>query len=398
MGQAFKILGTHSTKKDRNISMKKRWFICSSIFILCLLVIIGCGKDDIQEVIYEKGLPNEDSPAFKEFMRHELGLTRDVTLSDENHTYTIMRSDKKGLRYYQYTDKELEDFYSPFLSAKKYLATKLYDLKTTDFLTKEKLIHNKIERNLPEMTLDKNNVLKVKTKSREKKLEFPSAKGKKVHLALAAVSKDSMLIQVEVYEKLKNDDLGDRQIYYLFLKRDFSKHNIVKEEELNATIESGKLKEYLSVFPNVAKDGAYRKLFDKYIFDEEKNKVRIIKNIDILSEDRKYVYINGAKEKETNVIPDGIQQIQTVDNYLKGNEKYEAQFKLDFKQIAKEMEFKAGSVRIADIHYFNENYAVLRISYNGIPIGKAGSVNVLIDLQKNKKQPTAYLVDLGIES
>ncbi|MCY7752122.1 hypothetical protein MOB25_02040 [Bacillus haynesii] len=378
--------------------MKKRWFINLGILIIGLLVITGCGKDDVQEVIYEIGLPKEDSPAFKEFMRHELDLATDATLSYENHTYTIMRSDKKGLRYYQYTDEDVEYFYKTFLSAKKYPATKLYDLKTTEFLTKEKLIHNKLEHNMPEMTLDKNNVLKVKTKSGEKKLEFPSAKGKKVHLALAAVSKDSMLIQVKVYEKLKNGDLGDRQIYYLFLKRDFSKHSIVKEEELNSTIESGKLKEYLSVFPNVAKDGAYRKLFDKYIFDEKKNKVRKIKNTDILSKDGKYVYINGAKEKETNVMPDGIQQIQTVDNYLKGNEKYEAQFKIDFKQIAKEMDFNAGDARIANIHYFNKDYVVLYISYHGKTIGTAGSVNVLIDLQKNKQQPTAYLVDLGIES
>ena len=376
--------------------MVKKQFVSISIVLIFLMLVTGCGKDD-EGVIYKKGLP-KDSPAFREFMRHELDLATDATLSYENHTYTIMRSDKKGLRYYQYTDKELEDFYSPFLSAKKYPAEKLYDLKTTEFLTKEKLIHNKIERNLPEMTLDKNNVLKIKTKRGEKKLEFPSAKGKKVHLALAAVSKDSMLIQVEVYEKLKNGDLGDRQIYYLFLKRDFSKHSIVKEEELNATIESGKLKEYLSVFPNVAKNGAYRKLFDKYIFDKKTNKVRKIKDTDILSKDGEYVYINGAKEKETNVMADGIQQIQTVDNYLKGNEKYEAQFKIDFKQIAKEMDFNAGDARIANIHYFNKDYVVLYISYHGKTIGTAGSVNVLIDLQKNKQQPTAYLVDLGIES
>ncbi|MCY8065754.1 hypothetical protein MOF05_00910 [Bacillus haynesii] len=379
--------------------MKKKGFI--SIFFLIVFLLLattGCGKDDVQEAIYKKGLPKEDSPAFREFMRHELDLATDATLSYQNSTYTIMRSDKKGLRYYQYTDQELDDFYSPFLSANKYPATKLYDLKTTEFLTKEKLIHDKLEYNLPEMTLDKKNVLKVKTKSGEKKIEFPSAKDKKVHLALAAVSKDSMLIQVDVYEKFKNGDLGDRQIYYLFLKRDLSKYRIVKEEELNSTIESGKLKEYLSVFPNVAKDGAYRKLFDKYIFDEKKNKVRKIKNTDILSKDGKYVYINGAKEKETNVMPDGIQQIQTVDNYLKGNEKYEAQFKIDFKQIAKEMDFNAGDARIANIHYFNKDYVVLYISYHGKTIGTAGSVNVLIDLQKNKQQPTAYLVDLGIES
>ncbi|MED2942272.1 hypothetical protein P4282_07170 [Bacillus swezeyi] len=376
--------------------MIKKRFMSIGVLIVFLLVITGCGKDNVQEVIYKKGLP-KDSPAFREFMRHELDLATDATLSYQGHTYTIMRSDKKGLRYYQYTDEELEDFYRPFLSAKKYPATKLYNLKTTEFLNKEKLIHNKIEHDLPEMSLDKKNVLEVQTKNGEKKFEFPSAKGKKVHLALEAISKDSLLIKVEVYEKLKSGDLGDRQIYYLFLKRDFSKHRIVKEEELNATIESGKLKEYFSVFPKVVEDGSYLKLFDKYIFEKKTNKVKTIKDTDILSEDGKYVYINGAKEKETNVMADGIQKIQTVENYLKGNDKYEAQFKLDFKQIAKEMEFNSGKARIADIHYFNENYVVLNISYHGKTIGTAGSLNVLLDFQKNKKQPTAYLVDLGIE-
>lgn len=62
------------------------------------------------------------------------------------------------------------------------------------------------------------------------------------------------------------------------------------------------------------------------------------------------------------------------------------------------MDFNAGDARIANIQYFNKDYVVLYISYYGKTIGTAGSVNVLIDLQKNKQQPTAYLVDLGIES
>ena len=64
--------------------------------------------------------------------------------------------------------------------------------------------------------------------------------------------------------------------------------------------------------------------------------------------------------------------------YLKGNDKYEAQFKIDFKQIAKEMDFNAGDARIANIHYFNKDYVVLYISYHGKPIGTAGSVNYII--------------------
>ncbi|UIN46093.1 hypothetical protein M8181_20800 [Bacillus licheniformis] len=373
--------------------MIKKRFISLSALIVLLLVITGCGKDDVQGVIYEKGLPKEDNPAFKEFMRYELGLARDATLSYQDHTYTIMRSDVDGLRYYQYTDEELQNFYSPLFSAKKDLSHTLYSLQTTEFLTKEKLIQNKIEHNLPEMTLDKKNVLNVKTKSGEKKIELPSARGKKVILALEAVRKDNMLIQVII-----NGKTGDSQTYYLFIKQDLSKHQLVKEDELHTTLESGKLKDYLSVFPKVTEDGAYLKLFDNYIFEKETNKVRKIKDTDILSEDGKYVYINGAKQEENFVISDGIQQIQTLDNYLKGNKKYEAQFELDFKNISNELGFKTPGVSSASIHYFNEDYVVLSLSYHGVMVGTAGSVNVLIDLQKNKKQPTAYLVDLGIES
>ncbi|WP_253907725.1 hypothetical protein [Bacillus sp. WMMC1349] len=232
----------------------------------------------------------------------------------------------------------------------------------------------------------------MKTKTGEKKFELPSAKGKKVYLSLLAINKENMLIQARIYEKLKDGDLGELNEYYLFLKQDFSKHQIVEEEKLNATIESGKLNDYLSVFPKVSKDGAYLKLFDNYILEKKTNKVRKIKDTDYLSVDGKYVYINGKKAD----ISEGVQKIQTVDNYLKGNDKYEAQFKLDFENISEEMDFKASGISIADISYFNENFVVLSLTYNGIIVGTAGSVNVLIDLQRSKKQPTAYLVDLNI--
>jgi len=368
----------------------------SVIMLLFLLAITGCGKDDVQEVVYKKGMPKEDSPSFKEFMRYELGLARETTLSYQDHAYTITRSTKKGIQYYKYTDKELEDFYKPLFLAKKDLSKKLYDLAQVSFLEKRK-INNELGENLPEITLNKRNVLKVKTTSGEKNFELPSAKGKKVFKALEAINKDNMLIQVEVCEILKNGDYGDGQSYYLFIKQDLSKHQLVKEDELHTTLGSGKLKDYLSVFPKVTEDGAYLKLFDNYIFEEETNKVRKIKDTDILSEDGKYVYINGAKQEENFIISDGIQQIQTVDNYLKGNKKYEAQFKLDYKSISNELGFKTPGVSSASIHYFNENYVVLSLSYHGVMVGTAGSVNVLIDLQKNKQQPTAYLVDLGIE-
>lgn len=57
-------------------------------------MITGCGKDDIQAVNYEKGLPKEDSPAFKEFMRNEFGFPDDITLRVQDSIYTMMSSQK----------------------------------------------------------------------------------------------------------------------------------------------------------------------------------------------------------------------------------------------------------------------------------------------------------------
>ncbi|MCY9215098.1 hypothetical protein [Bacillus haynesii] len=369
--------------------MVKKKFLNLCVLMVCVLVITGCGKDNVQEVIYEKGLPKEDSPAFKEFMRYELDLVREATLSYQDNTYTVIRSDKTGLRSYQYTDDELQDFYKPLLSAKKDLSHKLRELRVTEFLSKEKLIQDRLGHNLPEMTLEQKNVLKVKTTFGEKKIKIPvSADSKDIYLDLYAVNKESMLIGIDDYTVDK-----DPKTYYLFLKQDLSKHHIVRDKKLNKTIESGELKDYLSVFPKVTDDGSYRKLFDKYIFEKKANKVREIKDADYLSEDGKYVYLNGAKDD----ISDGVQKIQTVENYLKGNDNYEAQFRFDFKKISKKLELKSsGHVSFAQIIYFNEDYVAVNILYNGIIVGTAGSFNVLIDLQKNKKQPTAYMVDLDI--
>ncbi|MEC0722245.1 hypothetical protein P8882_18510 [Bacillus haynesii] len=373
--------------------MTKKMFISFSVIIL-LLMVTGCGKDDVQEVIYENGLPKEDSTAFKEFMRHEFGFPDDITLRVQDSIYTMMSSQKNGIRYYTYTDKQLKNSYKPIFSTKENVSAKLSDLKQKDSLIDEgETVHDKIGQGLPDMKIVEKNEIKVKTTIGEKKIELPiPSSAKEVYLSLYAVNKENMLIGVSDYTGEETP-----RTYYLFLKQDLSQHQIVKEDKLNATLESGKLNDYLSVFPKVTEDGSYLKLFNKDIFEKKTNKVREIKDTDILSKDGKYVYINGAKEKETNVMPDGIQQIQTVDNYLKGNEKYEVQFKIDFKQIAKEMGFNAGDARIANIHYFNKDYVVLYISYHGKTIGTAGSVNVLVDLQKNKNQPTAYLVDLGIE-
>ncbi|NPC94649.1 hypothetical protein HOO54_21065 [Bacillus sp. WMMC1349] len=373
--------------------IKKNLFL---VILLCIgfvwLVISSYEKDPYEEVIYKKGLPKEDSPAFKEFLRNHLGSSTDITLRYQDHTYTMARDDiDDGLQFYKYTDKQLYNRYKSVFSMRKNIEDKFNDLKNNvDFYKEGTIIQDKVGENLPDMKIEKKSLLSVKTKRGEKKIKIPlSTDSKEASFNLLAVNKTDIMIEV-------NGEASES--YYLFLKQDFSKHQFVKKEEFYAAIQSGILNHYLSLFPKVTENGSYLKLFDNYILEKKTNKVREIKNTDYLSVDGKYVYINERKEKERDVMSDGVQKIQTVDNYLKGNHKYEAQFKIDFENIAEEMDIKASDVRHAEIHYFNDDYVVLSVSYFGIMgVIAAGDVNVLIDLQKSKKQPTAYLVNLGID-
>ncbi|UAC49684.1 hypothetical protein K6959_07770 [Bacillus aquiflavi] len=105
------------------------------------------------------------------------------------------------------------------------------------------------------------------------------------------------------------------------------------------------------------------------------------------------MYLNGAKRK----LEDGVQRIQTIENYMAGNDTYEAEFKISFKKIAKKGDIKgAVDVGIAKIVYFNKDYVVLNLNYYAAIAGDAGSTNVMIDLQKEKKNPTAYIVELDM--
>ncbi|MDA1476869.1 hypothetical protein [Bacillus changyiensis] len=366
------------------------------LFIILLLIgsvwvfIVNNEKDPYEEVIYKKGLPNEDSPAFKEFLRNDLGSSKDVTLRYQDHTYTMVRSGLGGLRFYKFTDKQLQNSCKPVFSIQKNFEKNFYDLEySVDFFKQGTIIHDKVSENLPDIKIGKKNLLNVKTRLGQKNIKIPlSADSHEVSLDLLAMNKENMLIEISGYRPGKASDT-----YYLFLKQDLSKYQIVKGQELNATIESGKLNDHLSVFPEVTEDGSYLKLLGKNILEKKTNKVKAIKDQDYLSADGKYVFLNGGKNKK---FPEDV-QIQTVDHYLKGDDQYVAEFKINFKHIADKLHYKSSGASFIEILYFKEDYIVLDVLYSGMIVGTAGSANVLIDLQKSKKQPTVYFADLGIE-
>ncbi|MDA1476874.1 hypothetical protein [Bacillus changyiensis] len=383
--------------------MFKKRLISLSLILIGSLFIAGCGKEKIEEVTYKKGFPKEDSRGLTELMKHYLSeesTDQEIIRKDGIILFSTLGNQRKDIQYFKYTEDQLKQYYKPILTAQDPKDT-LDKLDESNRYEKSLYhsIKNKEKHHLPAIKIMSNNRLEVKTKRKIKVLDLPELLKKygikrsdELEIYLKAVNSKcfSLVIQNLNYEGSRNHTIE------LFMTQDLKniETTMLNIEKLQETLSKGKLKDYYGLFP-IDKSGIYVFFSNLFIVDSKTNQLKEIKNGDYLSEDGKYVYLNGDKEK----IQDGVQKIQTVDNYFKGNQKYIAQFKLDFENIAEEMDFTAGDIRMATICYFNEDYIVLNLAYYGtMGVVAAGDVNVLIDLKKNKKKQTAYLVDLGISS
>ncbi|MFT0801891.1 hypothetical protein VSK91_09275 [Bacillus swezeyi] len=382
--------------------MVKKRLRSLSVLIVFLLVITGCGKDQYQEVTYKKGFPKEDSRGLTEFMKSYLTGSTDQKILEMNDVtlFSTVNHQGQAIRYFKYTQDQLKEYYKPMFTAKnpKKTLNELYQIERL-----EKLLHHSIQDkekyDLPSIKILSNNQLEVKTTKHKKTFDLPSLlkkygvkKSDELEINLYAANSKCFALVIQDFSMKDriNSTIG------LFITQNLTniETTVITKEKLRETLSTGKLKDYYDLFTKIDKSGRYSLMFfDDMILDQKTNQLIGIKKDDYLSKNGKYVYISGTKDTISN----GVQQIQTVQNYLKGNIEYEAQFKLDFDSIAKKMNFKTSGVSHAKIQYFNEDYVVLNVLYNGKMVGTAGSVNVLIDLQKSKKQPTAYLVDLGIE-
>ncbi|UAC49679.1 hypothetical protein K6959_07745 [Bacillus aquiflavi] len=257
----------------------------------------------------------------------------------------------------------------------------------------EQQIANKDEFNLPTLKLEEKNQLYVKTRQKETILDLPQLMEKfklkpddELVFNLYNVNDDHFVLEIDK-EELNN-------YIALFIKQDLSRivPTSTDPEAFNKTLASGELDEFHDLFSNVKSDHRFKKTFIyRFVYDRKDKQLKEIGEEDYLSEDGKYVYINGLEDP----LSDGVQRIQTIENYMAGNDTYEAEFKISFKKIAKEAGIKsAAGVGIAKIVYFNKDYIILGLHYHAPIVGDAGSTNVIIDLQGDKKNPTAYVVDL----
>ncbi|MEC2075133.1 hypothetical protein [Metabacillus fastidiosus] len=387
----------------------KMHYLTVGVFILVLIVAIVYGRNSINlnspKTTYVHHFPEKQSPPLNEFMKYYLTGYSDIQVfkihSNFIFAFRNVSSNEKEIEYYQYTREQLENYYEPLLNTKQ-PGTVLNDLEQNIKLDKflRETINNVHSYNLPSIKMEDSNQLKIELGAVEKTLDLPkllseySVKEKDEIIFNILEINDNHFVLKVIDKNIQNSKGWDLEIVF-FIKNDLTDIVISEsyDEAIQQKLNDGTLDDYLNGFEKVGSNGRYLVLFGSRLIDKKVKKIVEIREGDYLSNDGQYVYIGGAKDN----LEDGIQKIQTIENYAAGNDKNQIEYNLDYEEIAKELDFTISGIGSATINYFNENYLVLRLDYNGKFVGTAGATNVMIDFQENKENPAIYLINLGME-
>lgn len=365
-----------------------------TLVLICALLLFACGNDAEKggkKMTYQIGFPTEDSPALSEFLRSDIWGHQSIALFEEEETFIYsernMNVDENKITYFQHTLSQLKEYYEPVFSS-DHPDKVLYDLFHQEKQKKMKLHHeidSEEEKTLPNVTLEKGNVLQIKMNQKDVSFSIPEKLEKsmpdKLKLNIERANEDGFILHLK--------DEKTREVYYFFALNDLSEMDIFQDTELTGALEQEKLKSYYPILKRINETLSY---IDYKVIDTKTHEVFKVENQHFLSKDYKYIYLNG----EDTPLDEGVQRIQRVEDYVKGNDQYYAAFKLNYEEISDELGFKSVGIGLASIVYFNEDYVVLHLSYDAHITGTAGSTNVIIDLQEDKENPVFYLVDLGI--
>ncbi|MED4533255.1 hypothetical protein ABET51_00090 [Metabacillus fastidiosus] len=393
--------------------MKKKQIVFLSHILVSLILLAGCEWGSINNkkplkqttATYKLGFPEAVSPALTEFIKNYFMKNRDIELKNRNELLIFSdggeSSDNEPLRYYQYTENELKKYYQPLLNSdqpKEALLTLSQD-KTLE-RSLRRIVENEENHDLPTITLEEGNSLKIKLINKERVLNLPEIleqygvkASDDIMVNVEAITDKNLALSIQDFNV--KDSSGEYLNIGIFVTKNLShiEFTNLKRENLQEFVSNGKLKSFEDVLIKSDSTGRYLNLFrSDTIIDSKENKVLNIDLKDRLSEDRKYVFINGG---ESNLL-DGIQKIQTVEDYFEKSDKYVAEFQLDYEKIAEKLNLQTNGPSFSTINYFNGDYIVIGINFTGKVVGTAGYTNVIIDLQKDKKVPTMYLVDLDI--
>ncbi|MED4460943.1 hypothetical protein [Metabacillus fastidiosus] len=388
--------------------MKKHYLIFFCIIVILIIGIVFGTNYSLNlsspKTTYVHHFPENKSPALTEFMSSFLRghLENRPLETDNRYVFSIgnLQQGSESINYYEYTEAQIEKYYEPLLGLQK-PDKQFRQLKESEELETSvyKPVKDIFSFNLPKVALERGNRLKIQTESAEEILDLPQLMEKynikeTDEIAFDVVQSNKGYFTLLILDEDAMNSKGQKLYLTFFIKQDLSKMVMSEsfDEAVQEKLDKGDLNSFFSDFQKIDDAERYGFLYDQTIVDMKIKKIVEIKKEDYLSNDGRYVYINGRQDK----LEDGIQKIQRIENYAAGNEIYETEFKLDYKEIAKELDLVISGIGIAEINYFNKDYVVLNLEYNGKFVGTGGGTNVIIDLQENKKTPAFYLVNLEL--
>ncbi|WP_102028683.1 hypothetical protein [Salirhabdus sp. Marseille-P4669] len=369
-----------------------------TLFFILLSLLIGC--EDKKDMTYIKGLPEEKSPALTGFMKHLITGNIDTELRNKDREYIYASGNlvtgSTDITYYQLTDDQLATFHEQLLQSENPSLTRNKLFHSEDSSTIRKPFEDIDNYSLPNVSVSEDYVINIKHQTNELTIDLIEEMKEynitnESEFIINLIGANEKTIALEIDDQ-SNDN--PQENYYLFINQDLTEYTItpLNEAGLKKALNNDEFDNYFTIFKGTDN---YRITFNKTaIFNTETKEMTPVGENDLISEDGKYVFLNGYTHGSED-LSDGKHRIQTIENYAKGNDIYEREFTIDFGTISKELDFESKKVSIGYVYYFNKDFIVLTLSYHGKIIGDGGFTNVLIDLQ-DEGNLRAYLVDLGL--
>lgn len=339
----------------------------------------------------QKGFPATATPAMYDFIKQTVTERAHLNfLFETDNRYIFSKenvnSKQQEVQYVSLTKDNLESFIQEPISNQ----ANSFRIQKNDIDAHLELI-DRDDEGLPKISIQDENKLLIETVKATKEFDLTKVLDK-----YEFSSTDDLIINLGAFTD-KN-----MRIDVLFLENSthvslFVNHDLETTvttqlfgNDLEETVQLKQLNAFESIFSPT--DEPY-KVIGANIWNPETNELHHIDEKDALSNDGKYIYING----KVDPLEDGEQIIQTVADYVQGNDTAYAQFSINFKALSEHLERDSnGDVSVADIVYFREDYIVLFANFNLPLVGTAGDTNIIIDLQEDKENPTFHVVDLGL--
>lgn len=381
--------------------MRKAFIFCISLIIIGIIVFFILRENE--SYTYETTLPEEPTDQLIDFFRDKLFYDKYLISNDhdagEIYEEEPIDESNTSLSYGLSPDAKMHSYYDDRLRSaeeKKYAYNKVNPGSYIEGISDLSNYH------LPAIRLE-DDQLRIQTATNKSSWTTFQADPFDVDakeffsVRLNGIHDDAFYMTAYTKEN------GSVTSYLLFMTEDLTNYHLIKNEEasINQFMQTESFALYKDVFPVIDENERYLNYFESdQVLDTKNNELLTIDADDYLSDDGKYVYLNGKIHLYPGEgLDEGKQYVQTLENYLAGNDTYEVTFDLDFEDILKASDIGGIGAKVSEEHrnvvYVKDELIVIHVSYDAIFFGNAGETNLLIDFSEDAENPTFYVVDVA---